>query len=324
MIPEATRCQVQEAGSGLVAAIGARPRLAALLGASCIAFSGIFYRYAEVPPSTATFFRCLYGLPLLALVAWLEWRRYGALPAARVRLALVAGVFFAGDLTFWHHAIGQVGAGLSTVLGNLQVLVVGIVAWLLFGERPSRAVVVSLPIVLIGVVLISGLVGGGAYGANPPLGVAFGLLTALCYAGYLLVIRRSGRDVRRPVTPVAISTLATALCALFIGAPLGELRLEPTWPSHGWLALYGVTSQFLGYVLISMSLPRLPAILTSIILLVQPVMSVVLAMILLGEAPSALQLLGVVLVVGGIAAATVPLAKLRGALTPVSSGSGGN
>jgi drug/metabolite transporter (DMT)-like permease len=310
------RDQAPDADTGLVAAIGSRPRLAALLGASCIAFSGIFYRYADVPPSTATFFRCLYGLPLLALVAWFEFRRYGPLPASRVRLAAIAGVFFAGDLTFWHHAIEAVGAGLSTVLGNLQVLVVGIVAWLVFGERPSRAVLVSLPIVLLGVVLISGLVGGGAYGANPPLGVIFGLLTALCYAGYLLVIRRSGRDVRRPVTPVAYSTFATAIVALFVGAPLGELELVPMWPSHGWLALYGVTSQFLGYVLISMSLPRLPAVLTSIILLVQPVMSVILAMVLLGEAPSALQLLGVVLVVGGIAAATLPLARLRSALAP--------
>jgi drug/metabolite transporter (DMT)-like permease len=306
--------------SGLVAAIARRPRLAALLGASCIAFSGVFYRFASVPPSTATFFRCFYGLPLLGIVAWLEWRRYGALPRSSLRLAAVAGIFFAGDLTFWHHSIEAVGAGLSTVLGNLQVLVVGIVAWLLFGERPSRAVLLALPVVLVGVVLISGLVGAGAYGANPPLGVVFGLATAVCYAGYLLLIRRSGRDLRRPVTPVAASTLATAGVALLVGVPLGELRLEPTWPSHGWLALYGVTSQFLGYVLISMSLPRLPAVLTSIILLVQPVMSVALAMLLLGEAPSALQLVGVALVVGGIAAATLPLARLRGALAPASSG----
>ena len=318
------RNATEDAGSRLVAAIGSRPRLAALLGASCIAFSGILYRNADVPPSTATFFRCLYGLPLLGVVAWLEWRRYGPLPASRVRLAAIAGIFFAGDLTFWHHAIEAVGAGLSTVLGNLQVLVVGIVAWLVLGERPSRAVLLSLPIVLLGVVLISGLVGADAYGVNPPLGVVFGVLTAVCYAGYLLVIRRSGRDVRRPVTPVAYSTLATAIVALFIGAPLGELELMPAWPAHGWLALYGVTSQFLGYVLISMSLPRLPAVLTSIILLVQPVMSVILAMVLLGETPSALQLLGVVLVVGGIAAATLPLARLRSALTPASSPSSGS
>ncbi len=303
---------------GAFEAIARRPRLAAFLGASCIAFSGIFYRYADVSPSTATVFRCLYGLPLLALFAWLEWRRHGGLPVASIRLAAIAGIFFAGDLTFWHHSIEAVGAGLSTVLGNLQVLVVGIVAWLVMGERPSRTVLIALPVVLVGVVLISGLVGSGAYGANPALGVVFGLATALFYSGYLLVIRRSGRDLSRPVTPVAISTAATAGVALLVGVPLGDLQLAPTWPAHGWLALYGVTSQFLGYVLISVSLPRLPAVVTSVILLVQPVMSVVLAMVLLAETPSVVQLLGVGLVVGGIAIATVPLARIRGALAPAT------
>jgi drug/metabolite transporter (DMT)-like permease len=311
----------EEPASGIFSAIARRPRLAALLGASCIAFSGVFYRYADVPPSTATLFRALYGLPLLILVAVLEWRRYGGLPRQSIGLAVIAGIFFAGDLTFWHHAIEAVGAGLSTVLANLQVLVVGIAAWLIFGERPSRAVLFAVPIVLLGVVLISGLVGTGAYGASPQVGALFSALTAVCYGGYLLVIRRSGRDLRRPVGPVAVSTAATAVVALLVGAPLGELRLEPTWPAHGWLALYGVTSQFLGYVLISMSLPRLPAVLTSIILLAQPVMSMVLAMVLLGEAPSWLQLLGVALVIGGIAVATVPVDRLRAALPGATAAS---
>jgi drug/metabolite transporter (DMT)-like permease len=296
-----------------------RPRLAALLGATCIAFSGIFYRFADVSPSTATLFRCLYGLPLLAAVAWIEHHRHGGMPWSTVRVAAIAGVFFAGDLTFWHHAIEAVGAGLSTVLGNLQVLVVGLVAWLVFGERPSRAVVVALPVVLVGVVLISGLVGGDAYGANPPLGVALGLLTALCYAGYLLVIRHGGRDQRRPAGPVAISTLSTAIVAAIIGLPLGDLDVVPAWPAHGWLALYGLTSQSLGYLLISVSLPRLPAVLTSMILVSQPVMTVGLAMVLLGESPSIFQLAGVGLVVGGIAIATVPIDRLRRILVPAST-----
>ena len=90
------------------------------------------------------------------------------------------------------------------------------------------------------------------------------------------------------------------------------MALAPTWPAHGWLLLYGLTSQSLGYLLISVSLPRLPAVVTSIILLAQPVATVVLAMVLLREAPSPLQLLGVALVVGGIAVATVPLGRLRG------------
>jgi drug/metabolite transporter (DMT)-like permease len=271
----------------------------------CIAFSGIFYRYAAVSPSTGTVFRCLFGLPLLAGVAWLEWRRFGPLPKTTVRLAIVAGVFFAGDLMFWHHAIEAVGAGLATVLGNLQVILVGLVAFVVFRERPTGATLVALPIVLAGVVLISGAVGGGAYGASPALGVVLGLLTAVCYAGYLVVIRRGGRDLRRPAGPVAIATASTAVVATIAGFAIGDLDVLPAPASLFWLALLGLTSQSLGYLFISLSLPRLPAVLTSIILLAQPVATVILAMLLLGEAPSRLQLVGVGLVLGGIAVATV-------------------
>src|SRR3954453_13653009 len=233
---------------GPLAAIAARPRMAALLGATCIAFSGIFYRWAEVSPSTGTVFRALFGLPLLVFVAWLEQRRYGPLPGRTVRLGLFAGVFFAGDLLAWHHAIAFVGAGLATVLGNLQVLVVGVVAWLAFGERPSRNTFLALPIVLLGVALISGAIGGRAFGTNPGLGVAFGLATALCYGGYLLVIRRGGRDLRRPAGPVAIATVSTAAIAAVAGILVGDLDVLPAPASLVWLAILGLTSQSLGYL----------------------------------------------------------------------------
>jgi drug/metabolite transporter (DMT)-like permease len=288
----------------------------------CIAFSGIFYRFADVEPSTATVWRCLYGLPFLALVAWLEHRRYGALPRRSLLIAALAGALFAGDLTSWHHAIEFVGAGLSTVLGNLSVLVVGLFAWIFLGERPSRPILLALPIVLIGVFLISGLIDSAAYGSDPVLGVGLGVMTAFFYGGYLLLIRRSGRDERRPAGPVAMSTLATAVVAGIVGVPLNDLDMVPSWPEHGWLFGYGLTSQFLGYLLISVSLPRLPAVVTSIILLAQPVATVILARILLDEQPSPAQLLGVALVVGGIAVATVPIGRIRDAGRRVAQSAG--
>ena len=276
-----------------------------------IAFSGIFYKFAEVTPETATVFRCLYGLPILALVGWWEHRRYGALPSRAVWLAVIAGVFFAADLLSWHHAVDAVGAGLATVLGNLQVIVVALVAWLVFGERPPRSVLIGLPIVLGGVVLISGVIGADAYGVDPPLGTALGIFTALAYAGYLLVIRRGSNDLRRPAGPVAISTASTMVVAVVAGVLLGGLDPVPAWPSHGWLVAVGITSQSIGYLIISISLPRLPAALVSIILLAQPVATVIIARVLLDETPSVTQLLGVGLVVAGIAVATVPVGRIR-------------
>ena len=95
---------------------------------------------------------------------------------------------------------------------------------------------------------------------------------------------------------------------------IGDLDLTPPAASLFWLALLGITSQSAGYLLISISLPRLPAIITSIILLAQPVMSMGLAIVLLGETPSPTQLVGVALVIGGIAVATVPFDRVRASL----------
>ena len=250
-------------------------------------------------------------MPLLVLVALGEWRRYGPLPRQTIRLAAIAGVFFTGDLMFWHHAIEAVGAGLATVLGNLQVIIVGFFAWLLLGERPSRATLLALPVVLAGVVLISGVIGDDAYGSAPQLGVILGIATAICYSAYLLIIRWGGRDPRRPAGPVAIATVLVAVCAFVVGEAVGDLDLTPPPASLFWLAVLGITAQSAGYLLISISLPRLPAIITSIILLTQPVMSMGLAIVLLAETPSPTQLLGVALVIGGIAGATVPVARIR-------------
>ena len=274
----------------------------------------MFYIYAAVEPSTGTFYRAVFGLPLLVLVAFGEWRRYGPLPRKTIQLAAIAGLFFTGDLMFWHHAIEAVGAGLATVLGNLQVIIVGFFAWLLLGERPSRATLLALPFVLAGVILISGVVGTGAYGAAPELGVILGIATALCYSGYLLVIRWGGRDARRPAGPVAVATAVVVLASFVVGQLVGDLDLTPGPQSLFWLAMLGITSQSAGYLLISISLPRLPAIITSVILLSQPVMSMGLAIVLLGETPSPTQLLGVALVIGGIAGATVPVARVRDGL----------
>jgi drug/metabolite transporter (DMT)-like permease len=295
----------------LIGGLSERPRLTALLGAFCIAFSGILYRFADVTPETASVFRCLYGLPLLALAAAVEQRRFGPLSRRAVGLAVVAGVFFAADLLFWHHSIDAVGAGLATVLGNLQVVIVAIAAWLLFGEKPSRRTLAAIPLILAGIALISGVVGADSYGRDPTLGVLLGVLTAIAYAGYLIVIRRVGGN--RSAGPVAIATASTALVALLAGGLIGGLDLLPSWPAHGWLVLLGISAQSAGYLLISYSLPRLPAVATSIILLVQPVIAVFLAIGLLAEAPSIAQLAGVGLVIGGIALASI---KLRSVARP--------
>jgi drug/metabolite transporter (DMT)-like permease len=282
-----------------------RPALAGAIGALVIAFSAILVRLAEVSPSTAAFFRCLYALPVLGALAWVERRRYGPRSRRERLLALAAGVALAADLTFWHHSIEAVGAGLATVLGNVQVVVVGVIAWVVLGERPDNRALASIPVVFVGVVLISGVIGAGAYGDDPALGVAYGLLTALTYAWFLLILRQGNSDVRRPGGPLFDATLSAAAFSGLGGILVGDIDWVPGPESQVWLVVLAMSSQVLGWLLISVSLPRLPAVVTSILLMLQPAGAVFLGAVLLSEAPSAVQLAGVAVVLAGVAAATL-------------------
>jgi drug/metabolite transporter (DMT)-like permease len=286
------------------ARLGRRPVTVVLVGAVAIAFSGIIYRLAEVSPTTGAFFRCFWALPALWLLARSEDGRYGARTRRSRLFAWGAGVFFAADLILWHNSIEQVGAGLATVLGNTQVVLVPLLAWLLLRERPAAATLAAIPIVAVGVLLISGVVEDGAYGENPALGAVFGILTGIAYAGFLLTLREGNRDVRRPAGPLFDATLAATVgCALY-GSVAGDLDLLPSWQSTAWLIALALSSQVFGWFLISVSLARLPAALSSVMLTLQPACSIVFAALLIDEAPSALQLVGVAAILAGLVAAT--------------------
>ena len=96
--------------------MSSRATLLALGGAVAIAFTGVLVRLADVAPASAAFWRCVYALPFLAVLALLERRKRARLDRRRHLLALAAGVFFAADLELWHHSIEAVGAGYNRQL----------------------------------------------------------------------------------------------------------------------------------------------------------------------------------------------------------------
>ena len=286
-------------------------RVCGLLGAVAIAFSSILVRLSHASPSTAAIFRCLFALPILGLLAWLEDRRFGPRPWSERRVVVAAGGFLAVDLILWHNSIEDVGAGLATVLANIQVILVPLVAWAVLAEKPGRRMLAALPIALIGVVLISGVLQHGAYGRAPGRGAVFGLAAGVAYVGFLLLLRRGGADLRRVAGPLFDATATAAVVAIIAGLVVGDADLTPGWPGVGWLIVLALTSQVLGWLLITTSLPRLPAAMTSLVLTVQPVGTVALAALILGESPSGLQLVGVVVILAAMMVATRPMSRAR-------------
>jgi drug/metabolite transporter (DMT)-like permease len=284
------------------------PVAVGLAGAVCISSSAIFMRLADWPAGPTALFRCVFALPFLGVLALAEHRRGARMPARARWLARLSGVFFAGALIFWSPAISAIGAGLSTVLTNLQVLVIPPLAWLLFRERPRRSLLLALPVMVGGVILIAGVAGSHSYGAHPMLGAAYGLLVSVMYSVFILLMQRATSaptpgGSRVPVAmPLYEATLGAAVSSLAFTAVVGQYHVGH-WTALGWLLLLALTSQVVGWMLITVSMPRLPAGIVGAVLLVQPAGAVALGAVVLGERPSLAQLLGVGLVLAGVLAA---------------------
>jgi drug/metabolite transporter (DMT)-like permease len=276
-------------------------RVFGLLGVLSISFSAIFVRLSGVSPVTATFFRGLYAIPALVL-AWGVTRDSDTRPWPRRAMAIGSGLFLAVDLGLWHQSIADIGAGLATVLINAQVLFIGAAGWIIHRERPSRLALIMIPIVLTGLVLISGLGRSDAYGSRPVAGVVFAVAAAASYAGFLLVFRASNRDLVPPSGPVLDATIGLTLGAWTLAARFDpHFSLAISWPAHGWLMAMALICQAAGWILIGSALPRLPALESSVMLLSQPLGTVTWGRLIFGERMSAVQAAGMAVITIGIA-----------------------
>jgi drug/metabolite transporter (DMT)-like permease len=297
------------------------PVAAATAGAVCISSSAVLMKLASTAsPSVVAFGRCAFALPVLGVLALREHRRgsepvpghgRGTAPMPRRSrwLARLAGVFLAADLILWSHTIAAIGAGLGTVVGNLEVLIISLLAWLVLGERPGRSLVLASPVMLAGLVLVGGLadVGGShAYGTDPALGAGLGVGVAVLYAVYILMLRQATSAAgagTAVAAPLFEATAGAVVGSALLGLVLGDLRLGPPWPALGWIVLLALSSQVIGWLLITVSMPRLAAGTIGALLLIQPAGSVALSYVILGERPSLLQLAGVALVLTGVVVA---------------------
>jgi drug/metabolite transporter (DMT)-like permease len=270
-------------------------------GAACIASSSTLVRLADTTPATASAFRCLLSVPLLFLLARRQLAGRPKRPPRDRLLAVGAGCFFTVDLYLWHHCIADVGAGVATVLGNLQVVFVALLGWVLLSERPPPRLLTALPVVFGGVVLVSGLLGPAAFGNHPLRGTVYGVGTSLAYCGFLLLLRAASRSTPSAAAPLLDTTAVAGVLSIGLGAATDGIDLVPGWSSFGWLLLLALLAQVLGWLLISTSLPRLPAAVTALVLLLQPLGALVLGAVALGERPTWVQLVGCALVLGGVA-----------------------
>lgn len=271
-------------------------RLLVLAGAACISVSAMFIQLSGTSAGTAAWFRCVLALPVLIPLTLAERARYGRRSTRRQLVDMVAGGLLGVDFVFWGHSIHDVGAGIGSVLVNVQVVIVPLLALVFLGERVSRRFVLTVPVMLCGVALAAGALGGSGVGDHALSGAVFGLAAGTAYAGYLFGLRSGGGSTHR-FHPVCSATIGAMISSGVLGSVWGGIDLTPGWPEFGWLLALALCSQVCGWLLISTGLPLLSSNIGAAMLLMQPVLAVVSGVLVLHERPSVVQLAGCCLVI---------------------------
>src|SRR3954468_12305953 len=239
-------------------------------GAVSLSASAVLLGLAATTPATATAARCLFALPAVAALAAAERRRHGALNQQAYLSAAVCGVLFAADMLWWTQSIPEVGAGLSTVLVNTQVAIVPLLAWLVDRERSGPRFLWSLPVILAGVLLAGGIFEHGISGTNPAWGTIHAVAAAVCYSGFLFLLRRGGQG-GNPMQSYGVVLASATVVAAGLGLATNSLELSPGWSTYGWLILATVSGQLVGWLLVAFCGPRLPSDVGSALLLLTPI-----------------------------------------------------
>jgi drug/metabolite transporter (DMT)-like permease len=266
-------------------------------GIVALSFSAMFVRWANAPGPVTAFYRLFFSI-LLLLPFFM--RRAKATPAIRSRsiiFPLLAGVFTACDLGLWTASLSFTTAANATLLGNTAPLWVALGTWLILKKELTPAFWRGLGVTLLGAALIMGT----DFILHPRFGIgdAMAIFTGFFYGGYFLFTERS-RMLFDPVSHIWLVGVGASI-SLFIANAVLEYPLMG-YPPQTWLVFLctAVVSQLIGYTALAYALGHLPASVVSPTMILQPVVTTLLAIPLLGEIPSIWQGIGGTIALVGI------------------------
>lgn len=278
-----------------------RPALLVVAAAGCLSISAVLIKLAGTSAETAAFLRCALALPALLPLAVRECRKHGWAGARLLGCGVVAGIFLGIDYAMYTKSILDAGAGVATVLNNVQVLVFPLLGLVFLGTPIERRFLVACPVLLGGIALVGGVLSHDPGAAHQARGTALGLLSGAAYACYLHLSRAGGRrSPRHVITPVCAATASAALVTGAFGAATGGISLELPAMSWVWLGTLALVSQVIAFLLLSAGAPALAPGTSATLLLLQPVLAVGFGMLVVAETPTASQLVGCALVVAAV------------------------
>jgi len=291
------------------------PLLAMGLAILAVSTASIFIRYAQ--RTTPSLVIAAWRLTLATLVLTpfaLRYHREEIRALKRRELALLglSGVFLAFHFASWITSLEYSRVAIAVVLVSTTPLWVAILAALFLNERVGSLAVFGLAIALVGgglvglhescQVLTGGIICGKLstlYQGRDFIGNILALAGAWFAAGYLLI----GRRMRAGLSLIAYTFLVYGTAAMILLAGVGVLR-QPLigYPplTYWWLLALALVPQLLGHSTFNWALGYLPVAFVSVLLLGEPVGATLLALVLLGEVPGGLELLGGIFILIGI------------------------
>ena len=266
-----------------------------VLGAIAVGASPIFVRFADVGPYASAFWRTFLALPFLWAWARIETRHGGVMMFDRP--VVLAGLFFAGDLFFWHLAILGTTVANATFLATTAPIWVAFGAWLLTRETVSRHTILGLALCLSGGAALL----GQSYGFAPErlLGDVFGLATAVFFGAYVLAVR-TARQRHGAGRMIFLSTIVTTACLFVIALVFDSRVLPQSATGLAVLVVLAVMCQAGGQGLVAIALGTLPATFSALVIFIEAIAAAAFGWAILGETLGPVQVLGGVLILIGI------------------------
>jgi len=271
------------------------PHVRLFVGATITSFAAVFVSLVSVSPTASGFYRVLFGGIALTSFLLLTGKKL-TLPRVAWTAVFLSAVFFALDLWLWHRSILYVGPGLGTLLANMQVFFMIAAGVMFLGQRPSVRQIIAIPLAIIGLAMVVGL-DWSVLSVDYRVGVILGLLTAVCFAGYMLFMRQALIQTSHtvPIREVAVMSFLVAAmlgaAALIEGDPLAIVSAADV----GWLLAYGLLSHSVGLMLIASSLAKVSTTEVGLALLLQPSLSFVWDVLFFGRTVTMIELTGAVI-----------------------------
>ncbi|MBI5653006.1 MAG: DMT family transporter [Chloroflexi bacterium] len=291
------------------------PYLTLILGLASIGLSAIFVKWANAPGAVSGFYRMAIAAAVMTIPFAISLRR-AQLPITNYHLlftnrhvlfAIIAGLFFAGDLATWNTAVLIGNAANATLFGNTAPVWVSFGALILFKEKLRPAFWGGLLFAMLG----AGVILGGDFLQHPQIGIGdlLGLLVGFFYGMFFLATERARDQLSSLVSwwiSAAVCALALLALSIVFNQPLTGYPLE-TWIN---LVVLALVVQVIGWLLLNYALGHLPASIVAPTLLMQPVLTAIFGVPLLGQPISFVQIIGGGLTLAGIF--IVHIAKQKG------------